>query len=126
MHTFGDRKNRDLPKYFDGAEKCFRSIARICDQRTLVVQMVAFADPVRQLPRYLKMLDSAGFREVYVTQIEANGPILKTQERLWRQVPNRGSGMRVNAVRSVRAKRSSCSIGLPHRKGQQAFMDSSC
>src|SRR5439155_16238007 len=88
-YTFGDRNNRDLGKYFDAAKKCFRSLALICDKRTLVVQMVAFADPIRQLPRYLEMLDSAGYKEVYVAEIPAKGSALKTEERLWRQVPNR-------------------------------------
>ena len=77
-----------MAKCFNEAEKYYCSLARICDLETLVVQMVAFADPVRQLPQYLAMLDSAGFREVYVNGM-ATEPIPEAQERLWRKVPNR-------------------------------------
>jgi hypothetical protein len=51
--------------------------------------MIAFSDPTRQLPRYLDMLQCAGFREVRVTQAAGEGSTPKPQERLWRQVPNR-------------------------------------
>lgn len=87
-YTLGDRKDHDLKKYFEEAEKCFRSVAQICDQRTLVVQMVAFPEPAQHLPRYLEMLASAGLKEVCVThmgKVSSSNP----QDRLWRRVPNR-------------------------------------
>jgi DNA modification methylase len=88
-YTFGDRHSRSQQKYFDGVEKCFHSLGRLCDPRTLVVQMIAFSDPIRQLPRYLDMLQCAGFREVCATQAPCEGSTPTPQERLWRQVPNR-------------------------------------
>ncbi len=51
--------------------------------------MVAFGDPVGQLPRYLEMLDSAGLKEVDVAHKAGDGLIPNAHERPWRQVPNR-------------------------------------
>jgi DNA modification methylase len=83
-YTFGDRKEQQLNSYFNNALASFESIARIADENTLVVQMVAFSEPEWQLNRYASMMDNAGFREIKFPQI-ANAP----DGRVWRSVPNR-------------------------------------
>ena len=59
-YTFGDRHSTDLTKYFSQAEAAFRSVAGICDRRTVVVQMIAFSEPDWQLPAYLAAMERAG------------------------------------------------------------------
>jgi hypothetical protein len=83
-YTFGGRKQKDLSNYFDQAFNAYSSLSKIADERTLLVQLVAFSDPSWQLPTFLKVLQQAGFREIQL-------PIISqySNERLWRQVPNR-------------------------------------
>jgi hypothetical protein len=88
-YTLGDRHQRDLTKYFDVAEECYRSVAQLCSYGTLMVQMIAFSNPAEQLPRYLNMLERAGFKEENVAHSAVDGLIRDGQERVWRQVPNR-------------------------------------
>jgi len=76
-YTFGDRRNE--AKYFSRAHDAFAGLARLAAPDTLLVQLVGFARPERQLPTFLEVLESAGFEEVDI------GP----SNRLWRQVPNR-------------------------------------
>src|SRR6266568_151678 len=49
-YTFGDRKAPNLRAYFDTAREAFKSVARISQPNTLVIQMVAFSDASWQLP----------------------------------------------------------------------------
>lgn len=76
-YTFGHRTNER--HYFAAAVESFRSLAHLCGPETLMVQLVGFSDPDRQLPLYLDTLEIAGFAEVQ----------LLAAARLWRQVPNR-------------------------------------
>jgi hypothetical protein len=80
-YSFGDRKAPELKKYFQSAEAAFRSIAKVADENTLIVQMIAFSDPSWQLPQYLDTMRSAGLCEVFLPNHEGR--------RLWRRVPNR-------------------------------------
>jgi len=83
-YTMGDRKEQELKTYYDTLAAAFQSIARLCDERTTVLQMVAFASPEWQLPRYLEVMQDAGFRECQLANcIDAQ------DGRLWRAVPNR-------------------------------------
>jgi hypothetical protein len=84
FYTFGDRKQSGLEKYFETVRLAFRSIHALCDDSTMVVQMVAFAEPESQLPRYLDAMSEAGFREqkVSISSGDAEG-------RMWRCVPGR-------------------------------------
>ncbi len=84
FYTFGDRKQTDLSGYYDQAYAAYKSIARISNKKTLLVQLVAFSDPSWQLPNFLKVLGNAGFSETNYANI-ANAP----DGRLWRLVPNR-------------------------------------
>jgi hypothetical protein len=83
-YTMGDRKYPDLRTYFDGIRSTMASVAFLCDEQTLVVQMVAFSDASWQLPQYLKTMEQAGFTEVRL-------PLLSSERdgRLWRSVPGR-------------------------------------
>jgi hypothetical protein len=83
-YTFGDRHRPGLTTYFDTARATFGSLARIADEQTLFVQMLAFSDSSWQLPEYLAALRSAGLEEVAVPEF-ANS----NDGRLWRSVPNR-------------------------------------
>jgi len=83
-YTFGDRNAEGLKTYFDQALAAFRSVARVVDKETLVVQMVAFSETTWQLKRYVRMMGDAGFAEVRFPEL-ANGP----DGRVWRSVPNR-------------------------------------
>jgi hypothetical protein len=84
FYTFGDRKQKDLRRYYEQAALAFSSLARIATQRTMVVQMVAFNDSSWQLPAYLEMMESCGFVEKQFPQL-ANW----RDGRVWRDVPNR-------------------------------------
>jgi hypothetical protein len=83
-YTMGDRKYPELRTYFDNVRATMSSVAALADEHTIVVQMVAFADPSWQLPRYLETMEEAGLCEVFLPTLwgEADG-------RLWRSVPGR-------------------------------------
>ncbi len=83
-YTFGDRKAQHLDSYFNDALAAFRSLSMIVENETIIVQMVAFSEPGWQLPRYVSVMEQAGFREIKFPEI-AN----KKDGRIWRAVPNR-------------------------------------
>lgn len=76
-YSFADRQAED--RYFDKALKTFTAIRAKMKPKAFLVQLVAFSDRNRQLPKYLRMLDNAGFTEVK----EPNN------KRIWRPVPGR-------------------------------------
>ena len=77
-YTLADR--HDPESYFERHEAAFTAIAERCDSRSVVVQLVAFADPTTQLPRYMTSMERAGFHEL--------APSVPLEDR-WREVPNR-------------------------------------
>ena len=79
--TFGDRRRADAV-YFKQALSTFTAIRGVMRDEGLIVQMLAFSEPVRQLPRYLRTMERAGFEEVKV-------PLGKRFERIRRSVPGR-------------------------------------
>lgn len=83
-YTMGDRKYPELQTYFDNIRATMSSVAALANRRTVIVQMVAFAEPTWQLPRYLDTLEEAGLVECFL-------PVLKGERggRLWRSVPGR-------------------------------------
>lgn len=84
FYTFGHREQKDLKGYYEKAFAVFSSLAKIADQKTLLIQLVGFSDPSWQLPRFLSVLDLAGFTEIQFPDI-ANS----CDGRLWRCIPNR-------------------------------------
>jgi hypothetical protein len=83
-YTFGDRRGHTKQRYFDDIRAAFSSIACISDQKTLVIQLVAFSDPQSQMERFLTTMDEAGFEQV---------PLPEAADALsdghWRRVPGR-------------------------------------
>ncbi len=82
-YTFADRRNSSLQPYLDQLRGCFSSVAKLLDDRSMVVQLVAFSDPATQLQPYLDTLEAAG-----LTEIQFKGAA-KALARVWRTVPNR-------------------------------------
>ena len=84
FYTMGDRKQQRLRSYFRQIEEAFYSVSKICGRETVVVQMLAFAEPSWQLPEYLKVMSHAGFSEMTI-----EGLANSVDGRIWRKVPNR-------------------------------------
>jgi len=80
-YNLGDRRRRDAGDYFDNLEASLASIRRVMRPGAMLVELVAFANPRRDLPRYLATLNSTGFSEVRVSA--------STERHLWRRVPGR-------------------------------------
>ncbi len=83
-YTMGDRKAPGLNVYFENLVATMSSAAAIADDQTIFVQMVAFSDPVTQLPRYLSVMKEAGLYEIFLPSLSS-----KLDGRLWRRVPGR-------------------------------------
>jgi hypothetical protein len=83
-YTMGDRKYPELRTYFENINATMSSVAALADQRSIVVQMVAFSDPSWQLPRYLETMRKAGLEEMFLPALKDDG-----DGRLWRSVPSR-------------------------------------
>src|SRR5260370_27978799 len=83
-YTMGDRKYPELKTYFDNIRAIMSSVAALADEHTVVVQMVAFADPSWQLPRYLETMEEAGLSEVFLPALCGEADC-----RLCRSVPSR-------------------------------------
>lgn len=78
-YNFADRREEAEDRYFAKAERSFAAIRRVMRTGAYLVQLIAFAEPSRQLRRYLAMMERTGFcerREKY-------------QQRTWRDVPSR-------------------------------------
>lgn len=77
-YTFGDRKRSDSTFYLENVSKCFSTVADMMDKKTILLQLVAFANPKVQLPEYLDTLADLGL-------VESGG----YGSTLFRRVPNR-------------------------------------
>ncbi len=82
-YTFGDRHRRDDTVYLQFTEACFREIASVMDESTIVVQLVGFGNPEAQMKPYLKVLEEVGLEEYPLP------PSLVTEFAAPRLVPNR-------------------------------------
>lgn len=83
FYTLGARDQKEQSTYYENALLSFQSLANLCDRDTMVVQLIAFAEPKTQLPRYLGMMKDAGFMEISDHAGDGN------QFRYWRDVPRR-------------------------------------
>jgi hypothetical protein len=83
-YTMGDRKYPELATYFANVKAAMSSVAALCGEDTIVMQMLAFSEADWQLPRFLDAMEEAGLTEVFLPSLkgEADG-------RLWRSVPGR-------------------------------------
>ena len=84
-YNFGNRKQKGLHKYFENSLRALVAIRKVMRYGGYLVQLVAFRDPNQYLPKYLKTLEKAGFKELFILSPHING----TSCRVWRQVPNR-------------------------------------
>ena len=82
-YTMGAR-TKELNSYFANLKQSLQSVAALCDDDTTIVQVVAFAQPEWQLPRYLSVADDVGLDECFLPS-GTHTP----DGRLWRTVPNR-------------------------------------
>lgn len=78
-YNFAGRQATGVDRYFEKACETFSSVRSIMKDGAFLVQMIAFSDPKKQLPRYLKTMCQSGYKEV---RLESN-------QRTWRQVPGR-------------------------------------
>lgn len=78
-YTLGNRHEKGLKTYFENVQASFEAVAKVCDEDTIIVQMIAFSQPEWQLDKYLFAMENAGLREV----------LAHPDDRLWRDVPNR-------------------------------------
>jgi hypothetical protein len=85
--TFGSRERID--DYFSKLKSAFEGIGAMLSPRALVVQLVSFANPDRDVRRYLRIMQSAGFDECDRRELG-----LGTGYRFRRVVPNRKWYMR--------------------------------
>jgi len=84
VYTMGYRNQKNLKDYFDNIQNTFISLSKICDNTTLVVQLIAFSNPSWQLPKYLATMECSGFKETNIIY-----SFNSSDKRLWRKVPNR-------------------------------------
>jgi DNA methylase len=80
-YTAGGRTATGLDRYFTTIETAFRAIHRVTSPGVTVVQLVGFSDPAAQVPRYMMVMERAGFEPWTLP----NGD----EVRLSRQVHNR-------------------------------------
>lgn len=83
-YTMGDRKRPRLTTYFAQLRDGLSSLARLSDERTTIVQVVAFSRPEWQLQAYLNAAAEVGLAEMYLPVLDST-----PDGRLWRHVPNR-------------------------------------
>jgi hypothetical protein len=79
-YNFADRRNKTMMPYLVAMGRAFQSITALMDERSILVQLVAFAEPKEQLPLYLSALSTLGLIAVRLGH--------KT-EIVSRDVPNR-------------------------------------
>ena len=79
FYTMGARNNPNDDVYFSRLGPRFHALRSVMRKGAYLVQVVGFADPQRQLRRYLGVLEKAGF-------VEARE---RCQRRIWRDVPGR-------------------------------------
>jgi hypothetical protein len=74
-----DRRDSAESKYFAESLKTLRAIRGVMREGAVIAQLIAFSDPTRQLPQYLKNMTTAGFSEIR----------FEGRRRIWRDVPSR-------------------------------------
>ena len=99
-YTLGNRHEKELRGYFDNLRAAFASIARLLGSGGLLVQIVGFAQPDWQLPRYLEVMDECGLDELNPAETLDVSWADETG-RLWRDVPNRKWHASMQAKRSA-------------------------
>ncbi len=78
-YNFADRRESAEDSYFAESLTTLRGVRSVMCDGAIVAQLIAFADPRRQLRRYLLNMERAGFRELR----------FEGHQRIWRNVPSR-------------------------------------
>ena len=78
FYNFAYRSENAADKYFAESLRTLTAVRKVVRDGALFVQLIAFANPIRHLPRYLANMEKAGFSEVRTTR-----------RRIWRSVPSR-------------------------------------
>lgn len=82
-YTFGDRNSPHI--YFERMQPALAAIRSVMRHGAILVQVLAFADPNSQLPRYLMTLEDSGFSEIRPRSSRSG----RRLPRIWRTVPGR-------------------------------------
>lgn len=80
-YNFGDRKQEDQEDYFAASLRTLRGVRSVMKDEAPIIQVLAFSEPKKHLPRYLANMEEAGFKEVIPTGTR--------YRRIWRDVPGR-------------------------------------
>lgn len=80
-YNFGERQRQHQDDYFAESLKTLHGIRAVMKNGAPIIQVLAFADPRKHLPRYLENMTIAGFTEVT--------PTGRRYRRIWRKVPGR-------------------------------------
>jgi hypothetical protein len=64
FYNFADRRRGAADTYFSESLRTLQGIRSVVRDGAIFVQMIAFSDPNRQLPRYLANMEKAAFSEV--------------------------------------------------------------
>jgi len=86
FYNFADRNVMHEDDYFSESLRTLCSIRKVMKDGSIMVQMIAFSNPRRQLPKYLDNMQKAGFVEIHETQ---SGDTKRKFRRIWRSVPSR-------------------------------------
>jgi hypothetical protein len=62
-YNFADRRQQHMTGYLAVMRATFSSIVQLMDERSILVQLVAFAQPEDQLPAYLGALSNLGLEQ---------------------------------------------------------------
>lgn len=78
-YNFADRRDAAESKYYAESLKTLKGVRAVMAEGAIIAQLIAFSEPSRQLPRYLRNMAAAGFRELRFLG----------HRRIWRDVPSR-------------------------------------
>jgi DNA modification methylase len=84
-YLLGPRDEDELVTYYARLKSVFSSVRSLLDKNSVVVQLVAFSDPVWQLKTYLDTMQEAGFVEA---EVDCD-TTAKVRGRIWRKILGR-------------------------------------
>jgi hypothetical protein len=80
FYNFADRREHTGDVYFAESLWTLEAVHSVMKRGAVIIQLVAFSNPRRQLPRYLATMSEAGFFELHAGA---------RPKRIWRSVPGR-------------------------------------
>jgi len=82
-YTMGARTNKGETDYFNNISVAFSKIHKVLENKGKVIQLVGFSNSQRQLPKYLSMMENAGFKRLDLSNSNKIAPYIV------RNVPSR-------------------------------------